>query len=222
MTKRKLKPFAVSMLYALSIVMLVLSMYFIQGIISNNVLKSQETAKEEGIDIEQIITDSDYENNSEDIPVVNTDSQIIRPYSDSSVKIAKDYYDYQADATSQENSIIYYENTYMQNSGIDYVGNTEFDVVSILDGTVVSVNDDDILGTTIQIKHSNDLVSVYQSMSNVSVKENDTVTQGTVIGKSGESNIGKDLGNHLHFELYRSGSIVNPEEYYGKLVGELS
>ena len=110
----------------------------------------------------------------------------------------------------------------MQNSGIDYTGSTEFDVVSILDGTVISVSDDDILGTSIQIKHSNDLVSVYQSMSNVTVKENDTVTQGTVLGKSGESNISSDLGNHLHFELYHQGSVVNPEEYYGKLLGELN
>ena len=110
----------------------------------------------------------------------------------------------------------------MQNSGVDYAGSTEFDVVSILDGTVVSVTDDDILGTTIQIKHSNDLISVYQSMGSVNVQENDAITQGTVIGKSGESNISSDLGNHLHFELYHQGSVVNPEEYYGKLLGELN
>lgn len=223
MTKRKLKPFAVSMIYALSIVMLVLSIYFIQGIISNTVLKDKETEKmNDGVNIENIITDSDYDTNTNDIPVVNTDSQIIRPFMDESVKVVKSYYDYQADSSSQENSILYYENTYMQNSGVDYAGSTEFDVVSILDGTVVSVTDDDILGTTIQIKHSNDLISVYQSMGSVNVQENDTITQGTVIGKSGESNISSDLGNHLHFELYHQGSVVNPEEYYGKLLGELN
>ena len=221
MTKRKLKPFAVSIIYVLSIVMLVFSMYFIQGIISNAVLKEDESNITDNIE-DEIIINTDDEVNVEDIPVVNTDSQIIRPYIDESVKIARNYYDYQADTTSQENSIIYYENTYMQNSGIDYTGSTEFDVVSILDGTVISVSDDDILGTSIQIKHSNDLVSVYQSMSNVTVKENDTVTQGTVLGKSGESNISSDLGNHLHFELYHQGSVVNPEEYYGKLLGELN
>lgn len=221
MTKRKLKPFAVSIIYVLSIVMLVFSMYFIQGIISNAVLKEDESNITDNIE-DEIIVNTDDEVNVEDIPVVNTDSQIIRPYIDESVKIARNYYDYQADTTSQENSIIYYENTYMQNSGIDYTGSTEFDVVSILDGTVISVSDDDILGTSIQIKHSNDLVSVYQSMSNVTVKENDTVTQGTVLGKSGESNISSDLGNHLHFELYHQGSVVNPEEYYGKLLGELN
>ena len=222
MTKRKLKPFAVSILYVLSIVMLVLSMYFIQGIISNAVLKDKETNSKEGINIEDIITDNDYDINNNDIPVVNTDSQIIRPYQDDSIKIVKNYYDYKADNENQEKSIIYYENTYMQNSGIDYAGTNEFDVVSILDGTVISINEDDILGTTVQIKHSNDLISVYQSMGSVNVNTNDTITQGTVIGKSGESNISSDLGNHLHFELYYQGSVVNPEEYFGKLLGELN
>ena len=78
------------------------------------------------------------------------------------------------------------------------------------------------MGKTIKIKHSNDLISVYQSMGSVEFKVNDTVTQGTIIGKSGENNVSKDLGNHLHFELYYQGNVVNPENYYGKLLGELS
>ena len=96
-----------------------------------------------------------------------------------------------------------------------------FDIISILDGTVTSVKDDDILGTIVEIKYNNDLIGVYQSLSDVVVKANDNVVQGSVIGKSGESNIGKDLGSHLHFELYYQGKVVNPEEYFGKLLGEI-
>ena len=58
-------------------------------------------------------------------------------------------------------------------------------------------------------------------MGSIDVKANDTVTQGMVIGKSGISNVSRDLGNHLHFELFYQGAVVNPENYYDKLPGEL-
>lgn len=94
-------------------------------------------------------------------------------------------------------------------------------MISILDGTVISVEDNDILGTTVEVRHSNDLISIYQSLADVAVKKDDQIIQGQIIAKSGVSNINKDLGNHLHFELYYKGKIVNPEEYYNKSVDEL-
>ena len=45
--------------------------------------------------------------------------------------------------------------------------------------------------------------------------------QGMIIGYSGEANVSPELGNHLHFELYYQGSVVNPLDYYDKLIGEL-
>lgn len=217
MTKRKLKPFVVPVVYVLSLAMLITSVFFIERIINNTVFKSE--------DIENVSNTVDEvveEDTSSEVPVVNTDPQIIRPYVNEAVKVVKNYYDYQADSASQEGSILYYGDTYMQNSGVDYSMDSEFDVVSILDGTVMEVVDDEVMGKTIKIKHSNDLISVYQSMGSVEFKVNDTVTQGTIIGKSGENNVSKDLGNHLHFELYYQGNVVNPENYYGKLLGELS
>lgn len=217
MTKRKLKPFVVPVVYVLSLAMLITSVFFIERIINNTVFKSE--------DIENVSNTVDEvveEDTSSEVPVVNTDPQIIRPYVNEAVKVVKNYYDYQADSASQEGSILYYGDTYMQNSGVDYSMDSEFDVVSILDGTVMEVVDDEVMGKTIKIKHSNDLISVYQSMGSVEFKVNDTVTQGTIIGKSGKNNVSKDLGNHLHFELYYQGNVVNPENYYGKLLGELS
>ena len=37
-----------------------------------------------------------------------------------------------------------------------------------------------------------------------------------LLGKSGQSNISADLGNHLYFELIIDNISVNPEEYYDK------
>ena len=109
----------------------------------------------------------------------------------------------------------------MQNSGVDYAMDSEFDVVSILDGTVIKVEENDILGVIVEIRHTNDLISIYQSLKDVSVKVDDKVVQGQIIAKSGTSNINTSLTNHLHFELYHKGMIVNPEDYYNKLLGDL-
>ena len=109
----------------------------------------------------------------------------------------------------------------MQNSGVDYASKNEFDIISILDGTVISVYDNEVLGTSIEIRHSNDIISVYQCLSNVLVKEGDTIIQGQKIATSGASNINRESENNLHFELYYKGSIVNPENYYNKSINEL-
>ena len=218
MKRRKLKPFVVPMMYALSIAMLIGSVYVIERVVNNAVFESK---KED--EVKEVIyrEDTDWEEIVNDVPVVNEEVRIMRPYINEGVKVVKDYYDYKADSASQENSIVYYGNTYMQNSGVDYGMNGEFEVVSIMDGDVVEVIDDDIMGKTVKIKHGNDLISVYQSMGSVDVKKDDKVTQGMVIGKSGEANISPELGNHLHFELYYQGSVVNPLDYYDKLIGEL-
>ena len=82
----------------------------------------------------------------ENIPVITTDIIINRPYVDNNVKILKGFYDHKADEASQENSIIYYESTYMQNSSVAYGGVESFDVVSILDGKVIKITKDDLVG----------------------------------------------------------------------------
>ena len=159
---------------------------------------------------------------SNDTPVIATDETvIIRPYNDAEVKIGKNFYNYESDEKSQQNSIVYYENTYMQNSGIDYIKTDSFDVISILDGTVISVNNNELLGNTIEIKHDNNLISVYQSLETVTVKEGDSIKQGQVLGISGASKINEDLGKHLHFELFKEGQVVNPEEYYNKNIKDI-
>lgn len=176
-------------------------------------------------DVPEKLEDVTYVSNvilSNDTPVVATDETLIkRPYNDAEVKIGKNFYNYKADEENQRNSIVYYENTYIQNSGIDYTKAESFEVLSILDGTVISVSNNELLGNTIEIKHDNNLISVYQSLGTVAVKEGDTVTQGQVLGKSGTSKINKDMGNHLHFELFKEGQVVNPEEFYNKNIKDL-
>ena len=154
------------------------------------------------------------------IPVINTKKTIINPYQDPNVKIGKTYYDFQGKEEEQLNSITYYDNTYMQSNGIDYVNDETFDINAILDGTVLNVKDDSIKGKTIEIEHKNGLVSVYQSLSEVSVKKGDIVSSGQIIGKSGTNELDKEIGNHLHFELYKDSQSVDPIKYINKEIEE--
>lgn len=149
-------------------------------------------------------------------PVINEDNNIIYPYSNESVKIGKSYYDYKAEEQKQEESLIMHDNTYYQNTGIDFTAKDSFDVLAIANGTVTSVKEDNATGKTIEIKHDNGLISIYQSLSEIAVKKNDVVSQGQVIGKSGNNELDKELGNHVHLELYENGQSVNPELYLGK------
>lgn len=158
------------------------------------------------------------------VPVVNTDisSEIIKPYTDEKVNIGKTYYEKEADEEQQKNAIIYHEDTYLQNTGIDFINEQEFDVVSILDGEVIEVEEKELLGNTITIRHDNDMISSYQSLSNVMVTKGEIVTQGEVIGKSGTCELNKDLGNHIHFELTVGGKLVNPNNYLGKKLADIN
>ena len=97
-----------------------------------------------------------------------------------------------------------------------YVENEKLIITSGKKG--IKVKEDELLGKIIEIRHSNELVSVYQSLSEVNVKENDKVLANQVIGKSGTNELDKDMGNHLHFELYVNGQVVDPTLYLNKEV----
>lgn len=203
MRRRKLKPYVLPTLLLLAIT----SVVFGTAMLTNNLKREPEEEPT------SYITDAIIE---EEEAVMKEEKKVLNPYTDSSVTIGKSYYDYKADAETQEKSIVYHDNTYMQNSGIDFIAENPFDVVAILDGSVTDVKDDDTLGKIIEIKHDNGYVSIYQSLSEVSVKKGDVITQGQVLGKSGTNNLDKDMGNHLHFELYVNGQVVDPTLYLNK------
>jgi len=207
--KRQLKKSVVYGLYGLSFTLLVGGIALL-GFSVKDLNKQETNYVSKGI--------LDYE---EKVPVVSDEVKITRPYIDTEVKVSKNFYDYLAEAGEQEQSLIYYEGTYMPSSGVSYSKGDVFDVVAILDGTVKSVKEDTTLGNVITIEHENGITSVYQSVGEITVKANDVVTKGQVIAKSSVSNISTDLGNHLYFELIIDGICVDPENYYDKSINEI-
>lgn len=212
MIKRKLKNLTIPAIYALALLVFTTSMYLVQKVVN------KQTFEDSSDNIEYV--DKEIVNDNIYIPVVVQTNIISKPYLNAEVTLSKSFYDSNAEAESQENSIIFYENTYMQNSGVDYKYKENFEVISILDGTVIEVTNNEILGTTIKIRHEKDLISTYQSLSQVNIKVDDTVVRGQVIGTSGTCSL-YNTDSNLHFELIYQGKIVNPEEYYDKSTDEL-
>ena len=108
MTKRKLKKPVVYSLYALVFVTVFGAIFSIESATTPS-LKEPDMEYVSKIIIEE-----------ENTPVVAINNTIHRPYDNENVKILKDYYDYQDEAVEQENSLIYYEDTYLQSSGVSY------------------------------------------------------------------------------------------------------
>ena len=102
----------------------------------------------------------------------------------------------------------------MPNTGILYSSDNEFEILSVLDGKVTSMKEDEILGNIIEIEHTNGLITIYQSVKDVKVKTGDIVKQGDVIALSGSNKLENEKDNCLHFETYKDGSLINPEEFY--------
>lgn len=149
------------------------------------------------------------------------DVKVIKPFRNEKVTIGRGFYDFEGEQTNQEKSIIFYENTYMQNSGVDYVSDEVFDVISVLAGKVISVDTDEVLGNIVKIEHDKNIITTYQGIDKVALKVGDVVSQGTIVGVSGKSLVNSNYTTSLHFEVNYKGELIDPEKFYSLNVNEL-
>lgn len=96
--------------------------------------------------------------------------------------------------------------------GTDVVAKANAKVAAILDGVVVFTDWTIKTGYVIQVQHANDLLSIYKHNSFLLKKQGDYVRAGEVLGVVG--NTGEESsGPHLHFELWKAGNPLNPEDF---------
>lgn len=156
------------------------------------------------------------------IPVSkNENNMIIKPYTNDKVKVYSYFYDFEGDTKKQLDSLIYYENTYMQNNGVDYSNDEEFDVVSILDGEIISIEDNAIYGKVVTIKHNDNLKSVYSNVKNVLVNVGYKISQGEIFASSDTYKVDTKVKSLLHFEVYYKDNAIDPENLYTMSVSDL-
>lgn len=206
MKKRKLKSWVVPALYMISIGVIFVSIMFIGRVMNEEYARAVDTDYiPSGLVTDEIDT----------TPVVEVKNEVIaQPFMTEGVNVAKDYYDRASDEETQVKSIIYYKDTYMENTGLLYSSTDAFDIVSVLDGNVTSVTTDEILGNVVEITHTTELTTIYHCLSEVNVQPGDTLKQGDVIGKSGKVNVDDGYENALLFEVNYRGEIINPNEFY--------
>ena len=96
-------------------------------------------------------------------------------------------------------------------AGIDYGIPTGTEIVAPANGKVVLAENRIATGWTIIIEHLPGLYSMYYHMSQLKVKEGQTVQQGDLLGLSGAT--GFATGPHLHWEIRLNSVIVNPDYF---------
>lgn len=95
--------------------------------------------------------------------------------------------------------------------GIDIARPSNRTIKAADNGVVVSAGWGGGYGNKIVIDHQNGFRTLYGHMSSLKVKVGQTVSKGTSIGVMGAT--GDATGVHLHFEVYKNGSLVNPLSY---------
>ena len=96
-------------------------------------------------------------------------------------------------------------------SAIDIVVSWGTKVKATCDGKVADTGYNSVFGNYIILKHANGYQSLYAHLSTVSVKEGASVSQGAIIGNSG--NTGQSTGPHLHFSIFKNGQALDPRKY---------
>ncbi len=100
-------------------------------------------------------------------------------------------------------------------NGIDIAAAEGTEVVAAADGEVYTVYNDDLMGTTVVIKHLNGYTTKYASLcETLSVQVGDSVTAGQVIGTVGATALAETaLGPHVHFAVTCQDKPMDPAEF---------
>ncbi|RYM05511.1 M23 family metallopeptidase [Sporolactobacillus sp. THM7-7] len=140
-------------------------------------------------------------------PAAKSDTQVIQPF-----------YDVEGSEQEQEAALVNYNQTYIQNTGINIGAKDEkaFAVNAAMSGKVTEAKKDNLLGYVVTLKHENGVETMYQSLDSVNVKLGEKVSQGDKIGTAGTEALNKKMGTHVHFEIRKNGLPVNPEHYFSK------
>lgn len=102
--------------------------------------------------------------------------------------------------------------------GVDIAAAPGTQVLAACSGTVLSVADDDLMGTTVIIDHGGGFETVYANLQSVpTVSPEQYVSAGQVIGSVGETALAESaVAPHLHFAVTKDGKPFDPGDFLKK------
>ncbi|MGW6665321.1 MULTISPECIES: peptidoglycan DD-metalloendopeptidase family protein [Peribacillus] len=92
--------------------------------------------------------------------------------------------------------------------GIDIARPTTRTITAADHGIIETAGNSGGYGNKITINHNNGYKTVYAHLDSIDVKAGQKIEKGMKIGMMGST--GHSTGVHLHFEIYKNGSLVNP------------
>lgn len=97
-------------------------------------------------------------------------------------------------------------------NGVDIAATLGDSVIASDAGTVSAIEEDPLWGVTVTIDHGNGVITRYCNLnSGVTVQAGQQISSGEEIGAVGETaDIETSDGSHLHFEVLKNGSYVDP------------
>ena len=103
--------------------------------------------------------------------------------------------------------------------GLDIAVSEGTAVVAVKSGTVTEVRTSATYGKLLRYETTDGYTILYAHLSEILVKKGENIKQGQVVAKSG--NTGLSTGPHLHYGIYRDGTLLNPMEYLPKGAAEV-
>mgnify|MGYP004491016331 FL=1 len=114
-------------------------------------------------------------------------------------------------------SLSYNETTrdWRVHNGVDYPGELGDPVSAAADGTVISIREDDSLGTTVVLRHTGGYETTYQNLEEtVPVRLGDKVVLGQTIGSVGATALTESaIGPHVHFSVAYQDMPMDPADF---------
>ena len=102
--------------------------------------------------------------------------------------------------------------------GVDISATPGTTVLAASAGTVASVENDPLMGTTVVIDHPGGCTTTYSNLQDTpTVLPGDLVTAGQIIGAVGVTAAAEAAQSpHLHFSVSQDGEPVNPDEFLNR------